>query len=198
VPGSQHYLAPEQIFDGGCSPASDLYAFGLVFYRALTGTLPFREPADDVGTARLRGRAPDVGKQAPETPEWLARLIMRLLERDAADRPASAASVLDELRRIGRSLRPREPERTTPDGAARGLRVNRLRIAMAAAYPSARPPEWASSLLAAVETSQDALADLDHRAAALAAELTRAEAERAVAYRARADALRAAVPAPKP
>jgi serine/threonine-protein kinase len=41
VLGSPHYMAPEQLSKGRIDQRTDLFAFGVVLYRMLTGKLPF-------------------------------------------------------------------------------------------------------------------------------------------------------------
>ncbi len=42
--GTLAYLAPEQLEGKTCTPVSDLYSFGCVFYLMMTGVLPFQAP----------------------------------------------------------------------------------------------------------------------------------------------------------
>ena len=51
--GTPFYMAPEQIETGDCSPASDLYSFGLVIYEALTAQKlsPYRRSRSEIEAA---------------------------------------------------------------------------------------------------------------------------------------------------
>jgi hypothetical protein len=84
--GTPAYMAPEQAagrpLDGRC----DLYSLGVVLYRMCTGQLPF--PTER--PMPVRGLNPEVSPR-------LSDLITRLLSRDPAGRPGSAADVADEL-----------------------------------------------------------------------------------------------------
>jgi serine/threonine-protein kinase len=86
--GTPAYMAPEQA-NGlpGLGPTADLYSLGAVGYFLLTGRPPF-----DWGTA-LRTLAAvltlepeDIRKIRPEVPEDLARVILRCLTKNPADR----------------------------------------------------------------------------------------------------------------
>jgi len=89
------YVAPELAQQGAgrdhelVDDRVDIFALGVIAYRALTGSLPF---------AGVRDAAPHVAAQAlrPETPLELAKLIDSLLAADRFDRP-SASEVRAEL-----------------------------------------------------------------------------------------------------
>jgi DNA-binding SARP family transcriptional activator len=98
ITGTVFYLAPElalgQEFDG----RADLYALGVILYELTTGRLPF--VADDpVAVISQHLHAPVVPPRArnDQVPSALDNLILRLLSKDPADRPASAAEVLQIL-----------------------------------------------------------------------------------------------------
>ena len=90
--GTAAYLAPEQAAGGEVSPATDVYAFGLVLLEALTGAPAYAGGFQELLTAKLT-RDPVVpeGLDAP----WPA-LLGAMLAREPADRP-SAAAVIDVL-----------------------------------------------------------------------------------------------------
>jgi nucleotide-binding universal stress UspA family protein len=95
--GSAPYLSPEQVVGVRSDPRSDLFSLGVVLYQLATGKLPFGTP----GPGGLRGRLWRVPVPpralAPGVPEWLQEVILRCLEPDAAQRPASAAQVAFDL-----------------------------------------------------------------------------------------------------
>ena len=96
--GTVAYMPPEQATGGVVDPRSDLYALGCVLYEMVTGRPPF--PGDDVLTVISQHL-----NTAPVAPTWdredcpagLDALILALLEKDAAKRPASAADVRTAL-----------------------------------------------------------------------------------------------------
>src|SRR4051794_22292364 len=88
--GTPAYLAPERLEGGQVSPATDVYAVGLLIYRILIGQLPW-----DVGTTTALLRAHQYTEPEPLPPvEGLPRdvdaLVARCLEKRPADRPSSA------------------------------------------------------------------------------------------------------------
>jgi len=97
--GTPRYMAPEQI-EGGGTPDHrvDLYAFGLILYEMVTGTVPFHgDSAIQELLQRVRVRAPDPRTVNAETPGPLADVIVRCLEKDPDARFQSAEEILTAL-----------------------------------------------------------------------------------------------------
>jgi predicted ATPase/DNA-binding SARP family transcriptional activator len=102
VTGTVFYLAPELALGRDFDGRADLYALGVMLYELTTGRLPFM--ADDpVAVISQHLHAPVVPPRAKndQIPPPLDALIVRLLSKDPADRPASAAEVLALLEQPG-------------------------------------------------------------------------------------------------
>jgi hypothetical protein len=84
--GTAAYLAPEQL-EGQSSPASDIYALGLVLIECLTGTLCYPGPLAEAALARLH-RSPVVPAWLPA---WLQHTLQCMTNRQAIERPAAEA-----------------------------------------------------------------------------------------------------------
>src|SRR5436305_2244328 len=100
VVGTPAYLAPEQVEGGEITAAADVFAFGIVLYEMLTGTVPFLgENALSTAVKRLREAPVPPRIHAPGIePRWEAA-ILRCLERYPAARFASAPEVIRALDR---------------------------------------------------------------------------------------------------
>ncbi|GIG34816.1 serine/threonine protein kinase [Cellulomonas pakistanensis] len=93
VMGTAQYLSPEQAVGGPATAASDMYALGIVAYEALVGHRPFTGPtAVDIAVAHVNTPVPPL---PPSVDRQIARLVMRLLAKDPADRPRSAEELAD-------------------------------------------------------------------------------------------------------
>jgi serine/threonine protein kinase len=112
--GTPAYMSPEQAGGKAIDPRADLFSLGCILYRMSTGRLPFRG-ADTIATLMaVATHHPDPPSQLnPDVPANLSRLIMRLLSKSPADRPASARDVIAGLKEIERRPEPNvieEPE----------------------------------------------------------------------------------------
>jgi hypothetical protein len=90
VMGTTQYMAPERIAGGQATPASDLYALGILIYECLTGLPPYDGGTAEVMAGHLYLPMPPLPAGVP--PE-LDELIARLTAKDPAARLSDAAEV---------------------------------------------------------------------------------------------------------
>jgi serine/threonine-protein kinase len=114
VVGTAAYLAPEQVRGEEATPATDVYALGVVLYQFLTGRLPY----EGSSLAELAVRQQNETPLPPSTydsdvPETLGAAVLRALEGDPNRRYASA----DELS-TGLQLGLEGEDVTLPEGTA--------------------------------------------------------------------------------
>ncbi len=99
VVGTAAYLAPEQVRGEEATPATDVYALGVVLYQFLTGRLPY----EGSSLAELAVRQQNEKPLPPSTyndavPETLGGAVLRALEGDPHRRYASADELAGGLR----------------------------------------------------------------------------------------------------
>jgi tetratricopeptide (TPR) repeat protein/TolB-like protein len=93
--GTPRYMAPEQVSGGTLDHRVDLYAFGLILYEMVTGTVPFHgDSAIQELLLRVQAKPPDPRIENPETPAPLAAVILRCLETSPNARYQSADDIL--------------------------------------------------------------------------------------------------------
>jgi serine/threonine-protein kinase len=101
ITGSLPYMAPERIDTGAFSPASDVYAVGVMLFELCSGTTPHGgKGAAHLAASVLTKDAPPLSEQVPGTPEPLSALVARCLARDPRDRPASGAELASLLEEV--------------------------------------------------------------------------------------------------
>jgi serine/threonine-protein kinase len=98
VSGTPYYMSPEQVIGGDVDHRSDLYSLGATLFELATGRVPF--DSGEVAYHHRHSPVPDPQLLRPDLPTPLAQLILRLLEKDPAARPQSAAAVLEILTAI--------------------------------------------------------------------------------------------------
>ncbi|MEZ4552301.1 MAG: protein kinase [Dehalococcoidia bacterium] len=129
--GTAAYMPPEQALGGEVTPQADIYSLGAMLYELVTGRPPFQ--ADDP-TAVISQHI----NTPPVAPSWhsehcppdLEALILKLLAKGPADRPASASAVLAALEAVdpdARSASHSDSSANPLERLARGAFVGRER-----------------------------------------------------------------------
>jgi len=106
IAGTPEYMSPEQItgFES-VTGSTDLYAVGIMAYEMFTASVPFRHK-EIVPLLMMHVNDPPPPPRArnPALPEAVESLILRLLGKLPEDRPTSAGAVVEELRRLRKSV----------------------------------------------------------------------------------------------
>jgi serine/threonine protein kinase len=97
--GTAAYLAPEQVEGASPSPATDVYALGLVLIEALSGRLEFPGTVHETAAERL-SRDPVV---PPSVPEDLGAILRDMTHRDPVARP-TARKASERFERVAARL----------------------------------------------------------------------------------------------
>jgi len=97
--GTPTYMSPEQAAaDPQIDARADLYALGVVAYEMLTGRPPFVGATMQQILAAHVTEVPDpVAKRRPSIPSPVAAIVMQCLEKNPADRPRNAESLMAVL-----------------------------------------------------------------------------------------------------
>ncbi|MEZ4472627.1 MAG: serine/threonine-protein kinase [bacterium] len=102
--GTPKYMAPEQFLKHGATPATDLYAVGLLLYQMLSGRPPFigEDPVpDSIGVMPPEFRVGWLHVNQPPAPiavdPALWQILMALLAKEPTHRPGEAQAVIDAL-----------------------------------------------------------------------------------------------------
>jgi serine/threonine-protein kinase len=100
--GTPDYMSPEQVLGLALGPSSDIYAFGALIYKMITGKLLFDDPN---AVARVHKRV-NSDPLSPRKfvrdldPAW-ERIILKCLSMDPGQRFTSARNVAKALQRSG-------------------------------------------------------------------------------------------------
>jgi serine/threonine-protein kinase len=98
--GTPAYMSPEQVMGEEVDGRSDLYSVGVLFYRLLTGALPFTaDTALGMLQRQIRDTPTSVHEHRPGLPAWCDTIIQRALAKTPADRFQSAEEFRDALGR---------------------------------------------------------------------------------------------------
>lgn len=99
--GSPHYISPEQIMCLPVDPRTDLWSFGVVLFRLLTGKLPFvGQTVVDTAELILNAPSPRATEICPSLPPSADAFFERCLSKDPNGRFANALDMLVGLREV--------------------------------------------------------------------------------------------------
>ncbi|WP_084128460.1 serine/threonine-protein kinase [Demequina sp. NBRC 110055] len=114
VMGTAQYLAPEMALGKPATPASDLYALGIIAYESVNGKRPFTAPAAvDIAIAHVNEAVPPLPATVSDP---MNALIMDLLEKNPKKRPRDARALIERIRTLDFS--DSAPHATTAEGAS--------------------------------------------------------------------------------
>ncbi len=102
VMGTPNYFSPEQArADSPLDSRSDVFSLGAIFYELLTGTLPFRGETYSEQIRSISERDPVLPRRInPALPGELQNICLKALEKNPADRYASARELAGDLERF--------------------------------------------------------------------------------------------------
>lgn len=139
IGGPVEYLSPEQVEGQLPEQASDLFSLGVIYYRMLTGKLPFPGVDDrEVAMARVTGAHRPVRESFPGVDPRAIPLVEKLLARRPEARFQSARGLLAVVERLVKgktSTSHAKPSPVAPDASVIPSEVRiRLSFVSAAAH----------------------------------------------------------------
>jgi len=106
VPGTLAYVPPERLAGEDASPASDVWAVGVLLWEALAGGHPFWKSSLLDAAKAIQAGAPGLATVRPDLPKPLTGAVDRALALDPEDRP-TAAELAETLRGAARRRTPK-------------------------------------------------------------------------------------------
>jgi serine/threonine protein kinase len=126
--GTPNYMAPEQALGKATSPATDIYALGVILYEMASGAVPFQGESPIAVLTRHATEVPEpLGKRVSGLPPRFQKLVLRCLEKEPRDRFSSMAGLIEELDAVSAGVELPAPVFSEPD--AQSEREDRAAIA---------------------------------------------------------------------
>jgi serine/threonine protein kinase len=102
--GTYQYMSPEQVQMKEVTPASDIFALGVILYEALTARKPFAYPtADETMQAVLKHTPPPVSDLNPGISHGISQVVHKCLAKQPIHRISSARELSETLQRALRN-----------------------------------------------------------------------------------------------
>jgi serine/threonine-protein kinase len=134
-------MSPEQAQGHPLDHRSDLYSLGITFYHMLAGEPPFKADSPlALALKHVKDTPVDLSVRRTDLPPDLRRLVMKLIEKDPAQRYQSASEMLRDLAKVRDALQLAQTLAGTPAGVGNTTPGIAIDDAPApAAVPKARP-----------------------------------------------------------
>jgi serine/threonine-protein kinase len=188
--GSPHYISPEQTANQPATPASDIWALGIVLYEMVVGKVPFA--GENIPATLYQIAHGDIPALPPYLPPAVRDVLTRALERDPARRFPSATSLADAFRRAVNHevVVPSRPAVSTPlplpTRAARRPSLAPLALALVGGVALVAGGFLAAPrFMTAADTNTSVVSDMEKRASVPSIEATARPAGTTAAEKAR-------------
>jgi serine/threonine protein kinase len=143
--GTPQYMAPEQWKGGVVDHRCDLHAAGAVLYELLAGSPPFQGTTAEIMYKICNEPPKPLSAADPTIPKEFDEIVAKALEKEPADRYASAAEFHQALRASWQGVSRKPPSPTLSQSArliagAISRHTAAARRARAGTSPAAKPP----------------------------------------------------------
>ncbi|MBC7975987.1 MAG: serine/threonine protein kinase, partial [Myxococcales bacterium] len=105
VMGTPQYMSPEQISGGTVDARSDVWAMGVMMYRAITGQAPYKGEEFAELADKILHHVPQPAGELVTMPTELAKLVASCLERRIEDRCPSVLDLIAGLAQVKRACK---------------------------------------------------------------------------------------------
>lgn len=141
--GTLLYMAPEQLRGETCTPATDVFAAGIVFYELSTGKHPFAAGEREMGkiaSAIAFQKPTPLAEAAPDAPAGLDIVLDKALQKDATRRLKNAGDLKRALTLCSFSLQLPNAAAGAP-GAPQDESAGKTIVIPRSPAPAATPPK---------------------------------------------------------
>jgi serine/threonine-protein kinase len=112
--GTPEFMSPEQMQpELGVDVRADIYALGTIAYLMLAGKTPFTGDMMQLIMQKIMQTPPPISQLRTDIPKSVETAIMRALDKDAINRPATVADWIEELEKASGSVTESEADGKT-------------------------------------------------------------------------------------
>lgn len=122
MPGTVHYMAPEQITGDPLNERTDIYALGITAYELVTGVKPFAyENIAELLAAQQHQEIPDPRKLVPGLPAEFYNILLTATQKDPAMRFRNIWELQHAFRRLAENIGNKNRSRISRHGQMKGF-----------------------------------------------------------------------------
>lgn len=105
IMGTPAYMSPEQAQGKKVDSRSDIYAFGVTFYRMLAGRLPFEGDVETIMAQKLTAEPTQIPDLENRIPERLRQVVIQMLTKESDQRPANMDEIAETLKTVSNAIK---------------------------------------------------------------------------------------------